>query len=115
MREPVEHLAGQFHLTDEERRKLLPRGQQPTFDNRVHWARTYLKAARLLDSPRRGYCKITPRGVDVLGKRPDRIDVDFLNQFEEFLEFRSRRGTRTKPQAARQQSSPQSAGEDTET
>lgn len=115
MREAVEHLAGQFHLTDEERRELLPSGQQPTFDNRAHWARTYLKAARLLDSPRRGYFKITPRGVDVLGRRSDRIDVDFLNQFEEFLEFRSRRGTRTKPQAARQESSPQPAGEDAET
>ena len=115
MREAVEHLAGQFHLTDEERRELLPSGQQPTFDNRAHWARTYLKAARLLDSPRRGYFKITPRGIDVLAKRPDRIDVNFLNQFKEFLEFRSRRGTRTRPQAARQESSPQPAGEDAET
>src|SRR3990172_12946924 len=86
MREAVEPLAGQFHLTDEERRELLPSGQQPTFDNRAHWARTYLKQAGLLDSPRRGYFTLTPRGRDVLAKSPARIDVALLSQFEEFLE-----------------------------
>ena len=100
MREAVEELSTTFQLTGAERRELLPSGQQPTFDNRVHWARTYLKAARLLDSPRRGYFKITSKGSDLLAKRPDRIDVRFLSQFPEFLEFRSRRGTRVKPQPA---------------
>lgn len=98
MRDAVEELAATFELTDDERRKLLPSGQQPTFDNRVHWARTYLKGAHLLASPRRGYFKITPRGRDVLTKRPERIDVNFLSQFPEFVEFRSRRGTRVKPE-----------------
>ncbi len=95
-------MAGQFRLSDDERRELLPSGQQPTFDNRAHWARTYLKQAGVLHSPRRGYFKITSRGLDVLRDAPDRIDVDFLSQFDEFLEFRSRRGTRTKPERPRQ-------------
>jgi Mrr N-terminal domain len=30
-------------------------GSHATFDNRVGWARTYLKKAALLESPRRGY------------------------------------------------------------
>lgn len=97
MRDTIERLAAAFHLTDAERNELLPSGQQPTFDNRAHWARTYLKQAGLVESPRRGYFKITPRGREVLGKAPARIDVDFLSQFPEFLQFRSRRGTPEKP------------------
>ena len=38
----VDTLAADFKLTDAEREELLPSGKQPTFNNRVHWARTYL-------------------------------------------------------------------------
>jgi hypothetical protein len=44
-----------------ELKELLPSGGQATFDNRVGWARTYIKKAGLLESPRRGYLKITER------------------------------------------------------
>ncbi len=40
LREAIEALAGEFKLSDEERRELLPSGQQEIFDNRVGWART---------------------------------------------------------------------------
>src|SRR5439155_15001063 len=98
----IERLATDYHLTEAERNDLLPSGQQPTFDNRAHWARSYLKQAGLLESPRRGYFRITQRGREVLGESPGRIDVDFLSRFPEFLQFRARRGTtdRPTPQAA---------------
>jgi restriction system protein len=86
----VEALAAQFHLTDEDRAALLPSGQQPIFHNRVGWARTYMKKAGLLESPRRGRFKITPRGLEVLRDPPERINNAFLNQYAEFLEFRTR-------------------------
>ena len=41
LRGTIEALADEFELTDEERKRLLPSGQQATFDNRVGWARTY--------------------------------------------------------------------------
>jgi restriction system protein len=47
LRETIETLADEFGLSDEERRELLPSGRQPTFDNRVGWARTYMKKASL--------------------------------------------------------------------
>ena len=47
MRDAYEELADEFALTEEERRDLLPSGQQPTFENRVGWAKTYLKKAGL--------------------------------------------------------------------
>jgi restriction system protein len=43
LRDVVESLAEEFHLTDEERQQLLPSGRYPTFDNRIAWAKTYLK------------------------------------------------------------------------
>lgn len=44
-----------------------------------------------MESPRRGYFRITPRGLRVLQKNPPAMDVSFLEQFPEFVEFRSLR------------------------
>ena len=89
LREMIERLSDEFGLTSEQRRELLPSGRQPIIDNRVGWARTYLKKAGLLDSPRRGVAVITPRGKAVLAEAPDAIGVKFLERFEEFMEFRT--------------------------
>jgi restriction system protein len=56
----------------------------------VHWAKTYLKSAGLVAQPARGIVQITDRGRDVLASSPDRIDVDFLDRFDEFRNFRAR-------------------------
>ncbi|MCX7790508.1 MAG: winged helix-turn-helix domain-containing protein, partial [Chloroflexaceae bacterium] len=55
----IEALAQQFALTEAERAELLPSGVQPKFDNRVGWARTHLGKALLLESPKRGWFRIT--------------------------------------------------------
>jgi restriction system protein len=88
-REAIDFLANKFNLTPEERRELLPSGQQAIFDNRVGWARTYLKKAILIGSSKRGYLQITSRGLETLSKEPKKIDVNFLTQFKEFNEFRA--------------------------
>lgn len=89
IREAIEALADKFELTAEERKHLLPSGRQPAFDNRVGWARTYLKKAGLLKSPRRGYLQITDRGLAVLEQDPPEINYNFLMQFDEFVAFRT--------------------------
>jgi len=86
--EAVNELAKIFGVSEEEQAKLLPSGQQPVFYNRVGWARTYLKKAGLLIDPRRGFFEITDRGKDVLSKDPTRIDMKYLRQFPEYIEFR---------------------------
>lgn len=88
LRDSEESLAAQFKLTPTERAELLPSGQQGIFKNRIGWARTYLKKAALLDSPKRGVFKITDRGLKTLAANPTRIDGKFLEQFPEFMEFR---------------------------
>jgi restriction system protein len=95
LREAIDNLSKEFGLTEEEKRELLPSGQQEVFNNRAAWARTYMGKAALLESTRRGYFKITERGVKVLKQNPDRIDVKYLEQFEEFRQFRALRHTKT--------------------
>jgi restriction system protein len=83
----IEKLADHFKLTDEERRELLPSGSTFKFSSRVSWARTYLQKAGLLEPVRRGHFRITPRGMEVLSKKPEQIDNHLLSQFPEFREF----------------------------
>jgi restriction system protein len=85
--ETIDRLATHFQLTDTERKELLPSGKQARFDNRVGWAVTYLKKAGLLAYPARGKFQITQRGLDVLVQKPSRIDVKYLKQFPECLDF----------------------------
>jgi restriction system protein len=86
-RDAVNELAQRFELTEEERKELLPSGNQAVFDNRIGWARTYLKKARLIEYPQRGHFQITDRGKSALAENPTVINVAFLRQFPEFLEF----------------------------
>jgi len=87
-----DHVGKILRLTVEDLAELLPSGRQTRFVNRIAWAHVYLKQAALLESPRRGFYRITVRGRDVLAAPPDRIDIGFLMQFPEMREFRSRRG-----------------------
>jgi restriction system protein len=87
--EMVESLGKAFKITEEEKKELLPSGTTFVFANRVGWARTYLKKAGLIDAPKRGVVTITKRGLDILGQNPGRVDVKFLRQFPEFVEFQS--------------------------
>jgi restriction system protein len=95
LREAIDSLADQCGLSEDEKKELLPSGQQGVFTNRVGWARTYMKKAGLLEATRRGHFAITQRGIDVLAKSPSRIDVKFLDRFEEFKQFRALRHART--------------------
>ena len=80
-------LAAELHLSDADLAQRLPSGQMTVFVNRIGWARTYLKKAGLLHTPRRGVWQITEAGRSVLAQDPSRIDIRFLRQFPTFLEF----------------------------
>nr|WP_239163791.1 restriction endonuclease [Burkholderia pseudomallei] len=94
-RSVVEKLADEYQLTDDERSTLLPSGGAPLFDNRVGWARTYLKQAGVVESRKRGYFNVTDRGLALLAKNPTRIDNSTLDQYPEFATFRQKKGTDT--------------------
>jgi len=89
MRYVTDELAVKFGVTEEEQKELLPSGVAPVFYNRTAWAKTYLKKAGLIDSPKQGIVVISKRGLDVLKKKPSSINVKFLKQFSEFVEFQT--------------------------
>lgn len=89
VRDVINDLCSEFKLTEQERLELLPSGTQPIMDNRIGWARTYLLKAGLIESPKRGFIKITSKGIQALNKKPDKINIKFLEQFPEFIEFRT--------------------------
>jgi len=89
MQEIRDSLADHFNLSEKELKELLPSGNQSIFDNRVGWARTYLKKAGLVDSPKRSFVVITDRGREVLAENPDEITSNYLKKFDEFLEFQN--------------------------
>jgi restriction system protein len=93
--EAVEVMAKEFGLTDEDIKEMLPSGIQSTLVNRVGWASTYMKKARLLEATRRGYYRITSRGQELLKKQPKAINVKLLKQYPEFFEFQQLKGTRS--------------------
>ncbi len=89
MRDVTDELAIQLGVSEDERKELLPSGAAPVFYNRTAWAKTYLKKAGLIDSPKQGVVFITARGIEVLKSKPQSIDVKFLKQFAEFIAFQS--------------------------
>jgi restriction system protein len=99
-RDVIAQLADEFGLTSEEREQLLPSGKQRTIDNRVHWAKGYLKQAGLVRYPSRGTFIITDEGERVLEANPQRIDNAFLRQFPSFIAFQNRKGTMTERTSA---------------
>lgn len=86
--ETVEALAAHFALTPEELAIRLPSGKQSKFTNRIGWAKSHLKAARLLESPRRGVYRLTERGRGVLAEKPTSVGMPLLMRFPEYVAFR---------------------------
>ena len=89
-REILDALANYYTLTDDERKQLLPSGQQRVFDNRVAWARAHMKMAGLLENTKRGVFHITTRGKEVLSQNLTGINLNFLRQYPEYQEAREK-------------------------
>lgn len=78
-------IAAEFGLTEDDLAERLPSGRQSLFHNRLHWAKTYLTRAGLIELPKRGHQQITERGRALLAENPQRIDNNTLKRFPEFL------------------------------
>ncbi len=96
--EVIEAVSNEFSLTVEERRELLPSGTQFIIMNRVGWARTYLKKAGLIVSPKRGVFYISDEGKKVVREEKGYITVDYLKRYDSFNEFQKRITTVENPQ-----------------
>jgi restriction system protein len=90
LRDAVEAVSDRLGLSEAQRAELLPSGTARVIASRIGWARTYLKQAGLLDSPRRGVLCITPAGRALLSRNPARVDNTVLEHYESFRAFRAR-------------------------
>ena len=74
------------NISDADQAEMVPSQRQTTFKNRVHWARTYLNKAGLIETPNRGKYRITQLGKEALDYGGP-VDLAYLERFESFREF----------------------------
>jgi restriction system protein len=91
VRDVIEQIGGELELSEVERSQLLASGRKRVLDDRVHWAKSYLTQAGLVELTRRGHFRITERGKQALESNPQRIDNAYLSQFQEFRDFLNRK------------------------
>lgn len=65
----------------------MPSGKQLVYKNRIGWALTYLKKAKVIESPRRASFRITELGHKALIENPEVVDQNYLKKFEGFQDF----------------------------
>jgi len=87
MKDAYVTMAEHFRMSKEDLQEMLPSGKQTTFKNRVAWARVYLVKALLLESPKRGFFRITERGQELLKADFQELRVKNLKQYPEFVDF----------------------------
>ena len=87
----AEMLAGlgtRLNLSEDDLKERIPSGVQTRLYNRVCWSTTHLKKAAIIDNTGRGRFRITPRGSELLQKKPQKIDLGLLSTYPEYIEFR---------------------------
>ena len=87
MRDLVARVADDLSLSQSEREQMIPSGTMTVITNRVHWAKTYLKQAGLVEQPKRAHVQISVRGREVLTRNPAKVDTVLLQGFVEFRDF----------------------------
>lgn len=80
-------LAAHFRLTEAERDQLLPSGRARIFTNRLAWAKVHLKAAGLVESPRRGQWRITESGRQLASGPGAVVNRKVLKTIPQYLEW----------------------------
>ena len=66
LKEVRDRVAKNLHLSAEDLAEQLSSQRQSLYANRMAWANTYLKKAGMVEAPRRGLCRITPAGQQLL-------------------------------------------------
>ena len=111
IREAIDSISDLFKLSEEQTKEVLPSGRLYIIDNRVGWARTYLKKAGLLEDTRRSHFRITEEGLKTLANSPTEINIKFLQQFSGFNEFRKKKDDEEEQEQVIQEDSSQTPQE----
>ncbi len=94
MRDLIERISDDLGLSAAERAEQIPSGGVTIIASRVHWAKTYLKQAGLVEQPKRGLVTISDKGRALLDRPDGRpVTLDMLRADPVFQAFLAR----TKP------------------
>ena len=91
LQEIKEKISVMLQLTDEDLSQRLVSGKQSVYDNRLGWARTYLKKAGLIDVPQRGEFQITKEGKSLLAQDMPITNQYLIKTYPDFAEFMDRK------------------------
>ena len=89
IKEITEYCATEFDLSESDRNEKLPSGKTKIYD-RVGWAKTYLKKAGLIESPKRGTVCLTKAGHEAFKNSNSNVTLEYLSNFDAFTQFRNR-------------------------
>ena len=93
LHEILDQLARVFSLTEQEINELLPSGKQTTFYQSSGLGKNILYEIGFIGNSHHAHYRITERGKKVLKSNPTRIDMKYLEQFPEYIEFKEKEGT----------------------
>lgn len=93
MKEVKKRIAENLHLSDEALLERLASGRQSVYDNRVNWAKTYLKKAKVVESPKRAQIMITDRGKALIASGEVVTNALLEEKYPEFAEFCGKKDT----------------------
>ena len=84
-------VAAELKLTNADLEELVASGTKTAFNDRIAWAKAYLKQAGLIQSTKRAFFTITPTGSLLLSKNPSLIDIHLLKTIPEFMRTREKK------------------------
>lgn len=78
-------------ISDADKQELLPSGAQPIYKNRAGWAHDRLKRAGLSKSPRRGFWRLTDKGISFAASHDSPLTPEEVERVAtEFMDVRLR-------------------------
>lgn len=88
IKEITEYCALEFKLSDSDRKEKISSGQNKLY-SRVSWAKTYLKKAGLIESPKRGTVCLTKAGREAFKNSNSNVTLEYLSNFDSFKKFKN--------------------------
>lgn len=81
-----EYCISAFSLSENDQKEQLESGQN-LLNNRINWAKTYLKKAGLIESTSRAKFILTSEGKKVIQNGTDQVTLEFLKKYDSFYDF----------------------------
>ena len=86
LKQITEYCANEFQLSETDKSETLSSGQSK-LNNRVGWAKTYLKKAGLIKSTKRAHFCLTDEGAKAFQAGADCVTLEYLRSFDSINEF----------------------------